>query len=166
MPIHFEDLDITSEAAGLSSALIVPCNLCPAVTVATREHRPFMRFWRNPVRSAPFEGYLKRLQARLKESGVRSKVFRSGLYHQWFMCMWTARRRKKLARQAKHYDAVIVLGCESATQTVRNVLPSEVKVIEGMKTAGIMNGRMSVRWPADLVFDGCEVVPISSQNAA
>ncbi len=30
MPIHFNDLDVVSEVAGLSSALIVPCNMCPA----------------------------------------------------------------------------------------------------------------------------------------
>jgi len=37
MPIHFNDLDVISEVAGLSSVLIVPCNMCPAVTVAVRE---------------------------------------------------------------------------------------------------------------------------------
>jgi hypothetical protein len=37
MPIHFENLDVVPEVAGLSSALIVPCNMCPAVTVASRE---------------------------------------------------------------------------------------------------------------------------------
>ena len=31
MPIHFNDLDVVSEVAGLSSALIVPCKMCPAV---------------------------------------------------------------------------------------------------------------------------------------
>lgn len=41
MPIHFEDLDVVSEAAGVSSALIVACNMCPAVTVAVREGKSF-----------------------------------------------------------------------------------------------------------------------------
>lgn len=41
MPIHFNDLDVVSEVAGLSSALIVPCNMCPAVTVAVREKKTF-----------------------------------------------------------------------------------------------------------------------------
>jgi hypothetical protein len=166
MPIHFEDQDVASEAAGLRSALIVPCNLCPAVTVATRENRPFMRFFRSPVKSAPFEEYLETLQSRLSKKGVSTKVFRSYLYHQWFMCMWTSRRRKKLEKQAKNYDAVIVLGCDSATETVRDVVSADVKVIEGMKTAGIMNGRMSFRFPANLVFDDCRVVPISQQKIA
>ena len=166
MPIHFEDQDVVSEAEGLRSALIVPCNLCPAVTVATRQNRPFMRFFRSPVKSAPFEEYLEAMQSRLGEKGVRSRVFRSNIYHQWFMCMWTARRRKKLEREAKNYDAVIVLGCDSATETVRDVVPPHVKVIEGMKTTGIMNARMSFRLPGNLVFDDCKVVPISRQRAA
>ena len=80
--------------------------------------------------------------------------------------MWTARRRKKLERKAKDYDAVIVLGCDSATETVRAVVPEGVKVIEGMKTTGIMNGRMGFRLPDKLVFDGCRVVPISQQKVA
>ena len=164
MPIHFEDSEVISAVAGLSSVLIVPCNLCPAVTVATRQNRPFMRIFRNPVRSAPFEEYLDAMQADLGEKGIASKVFRSNIYHQWFMCMWTERRRKKLAREARDYDAVIVLGCDSATETVRDVVPDDVKVIEGMKTTGIMNGRMSFRLPDNIVFDGCKVVPISQQK--
>jgi hypothetical protein len=149
MPIHFEDQDVVSEAAGLRSALIVPCNLCPAVTVAARQNEPFMRFFRSPVKSAPFEEYLKAMQSRLDEKGVQSKVFRSSIYHQWFMCMWTER-----------------LGCDSATETVREVVAADVKVIEGMNTTGIMNGRMSFRLPDKLVFDGCKVVPISQQKVA
>ncbi len=166
MPIHFEDQEVISQVAGLRSALIVPCNLCPAVTVATRQNRPFMRFFRSPVKSAPFEEYLETLQSRLEESGVTSKVFRSNLYHQWFMCMWTSRRREKLEKEAKGYDAVIVLGCESATETVCEMVSADVKVIEGMRTVGIMNGRMSFRLPADLFFDRCKVIPISQQKAA
>ena len=166
MPIHFEDLDVASEVAGIGSALIVPCNLCPAVTVAVREKRPFMRLFRNPVRCAPFEEYLEALRSRLGKKGVSTKVFRSTLYHQWFMCMWTGRRRRKLEKQAQDYDAVIVLGCDSATETVRGAVPAGVKVIEGMKVAGIMNARMGLRLPGDLVFDDCTVVPVSQQKVA
>jgi len=166
MPIHFEDVDVASEVEGLRSALIVPCNLCPAVTVATRENRPFLRFFRSPVKSAPFEAHLERLRSRLGEKGVRTKVFRSRLYHQWFMCMWTSRRRKKLEKEAKSHDAVIVLGCDSSRETVCDAVPAGVKVIEGMKTTGIMNGRLRFRLPGDLFFDQCKVVPISQQKVA
>jgi hypothetical protein len=166
MPIHFEDQDVVSEAAGLRTALIVPCNLCPAVTVAVRENRPFMRFFRSPVKSAPFEEYLEALQSRLSEKGLSTKVFRSNLYHQWFMCMWTSRRRKKLQKQAKNYDAVIVLGCDSAAETVRGVVPADVKVIEGMKATGIMNGELGFRLPGTVHFGNCRTVPFTHQRVA
>jgi len=55
MPIHFDDLDVVSEVSGLASALIVPCNMCPAVTVALRENKPFMQLNRSFLKSAPFE---------------------------------------------------------------------------------------------------------------
>ena len=125
-----------------------------------------MRFFRSLLRSAPFEEYLKELQSRLSENGVRTKVFRSNIYHQWFLCMWTSRRRKKLQKHAKEYDAVIVLGCDSATETVRDLVSTDVKVVEGMRTAGIMNGKLSFRLPGDLFFDDCKVVPISQQRVA
>ena len=162
MPIHLEDLDVVSEAEGLNSALIVPCNLCPGVTVAVREKRPFMRLARGVLKSAPFEGYVEALQSRLEEAGVRTGVFRSTLYHQWFLCMWTARRRRKLRRAARNFDAVVVLGCDSATETVREaVRDMDCRVIEGMRVAGIMNARLSFRLPDQITFDDCRIYPIS-----
>jgi hypothetical protein len=87
MPIHFNDLDVVSAAAGMKSALIVPCNMFPAATVAVREKKPFMQFLRSFLKSLLFEQYIRELQSRLREQGVSTKVFRSNLYHQWFICM-------------------------------------------------------------------------------
>jgi len=165
MPIHFNDLDVVSEVAGLSSALIVPCNMCPAVTVAEREKKPFMQLFRSFLTSAPFKEYLRELQSRLREKGVNTKVFKSIPYHQWFMCMWTSGKRKKLQKCAELYDAVIVLGCESATETVRDVVKSnDCKVIEGMETAGIMNAQLRFHLPGNVSFENCKIVPISQQK--
>jgi hypothetical protein len=48
MPIHLNDLDVIQSTSGLKSVLIVPCVMCPSVTVATREQKPFMRLFANP----------------------------------------------------------------------------------------------------------------------
>jgi hypothetical protein len=162
MPIHFNDLDVGSDVAGLSSALIVPCNMCPAATVAVREKKPFMQFFRSFLKSPPFEQYLKDLQSQLRENGVITKVFKSNLYHQWFMCMWTSAQRKKLQKALKEYEAVIVLGCNSATETVRDTAKStDCKVIEGMKTTGIMNAKLKFHFPCNVSFEDCKIVPLS-----
>jgi hypothetical protein len=165
MPIHFNDLDVVSEVTGLSSALIVPCIMCPATTVSVREKKPFIQFFKSFLKSAPLEQHIRALQSRLRERGVNTKVFKSILYHQWFMCMWTSARRKKLQEYAKKYEAVIVLGCDSATETVRDsVKSSDCKVIEGMKVAGIMNAKLSFHLPCNISFEDCKVIPISQQN--
>ena len=162
MPIHFNDLDVVPEVAGLRSALIAPCNMCPAATVAVREKKPFMQFFRSFLKSAPFEQYIKELQSRLKKQGVNTKVFRSNLYHQWFMCMWTSAQRRRLQEAAKQHEAAIVLGCDSATETVRDSVKSiDCKVIEGMKTAGIMNAKLRFHLPCNVSFEDSKIVPIS-----
>ena len=165
MPIHFKDLDVVSETAGLRSALIVPCNMCPAVTVSIREKKPFMQLLRSLLKSLPFEQYLKKLQSRLREQGIKTEIFRSNLYHQWFMCMWTSAQRRKLQRTAEKYEAVIVLGCESATETVMDSVKSTgCKVVEGMKVSGIMNATLRLHFPCNISFDDCRIVPISGQK--
>ena len=165
MPMQLNDLDVVPEVAGLSSALIVPCNMCPAVTVAVRENRPFLQFFRSFLKSAPFEQHIKALQSRLREQGVTTKVFRSSLYHHWFMCMWTSGRRKKLRKFAKQYQAAIVLGCESATATVRESVKSTgCKVVEGMEVAGMMNARPRFHLPCSISFEDCKMVPLSQRK--
>ena len=165
MPIHFNDLNVVSEVTELSSALIVPCQMCPAVTVAVREKKPFIQFFRSFLKSVPFEQYIQELQTRLRKKGVNTKVFRSYFPHQWFLCMWTSRRCKKLQKYAKQYETVIVLGCDSATETVcDSVKSTDCKVVEGMEVAGIMNAKLKFQLPCNVSFEDCKVIPISKKK--
>jgi hypothetical protein len=161
MPIHFHDVDLTAEISGLKSALIVPCIMCPAVTISIREQKPLMRFLRNPFKSAPFEQYLEKLQARLQKSGVKSDVFNSRLYQHWFLCMWSAGRRRKLQACAKNYEAVIILGCDSATETIRDAVKSSgCKVIEAMEVGGLTNAKLKYGFPDKISFEDVKIVPM------
>jgi len=165
MPIFLRDLDVIPEVAGLRSALIVPCNMCPAVTVAVKEKKPFIQLFKSFLKSAPFEDYIRALQSRLKEEGVSTKVFKSTLYHHWFLCMWTAGRRRKLKKYAKTFDAVIVLGCDSAVATVCDVVKStDCKVIPGMEVAGIMNAKPTFQLPCNISFEDPKIIPISQRE--
>jgi hypothetical protein len=130
-----------------------------------REKKPFIQFFRNFLKSAPFDQYIGTLQSRLREKGVDTKVFKNYIPHQWFMCMWTSKKRKKLQKCAKQHDAVVVLGCESATETVRDVVKSnDCKVIEGMEVTGIMNAQLKLHLPGNVSFENCKIVPISQQK--
>lgn len=161
MPIHFHDVDLTEEISGLKSALIVPCVMCPSVTVSIREQKPLMRFLRSPFKSAPFEQYLEALQSRLLENGVVSDVFNSRLYQNWFLCMWSAGRRRKLQARAKNYEAVIILGCDSATETIREAVKSSgCKVIEAMKVGGLTNAKIKFSFPDKVSLEGVKIIPM------
>jgi hypothetical protein len=164
MPIHLENIDVVSEIAGVKSALIVPCNLCPAVNVAVAQKKPFIQFFRSFLKSVPFEQSIRELQTRLKESGIDTKVFKNPLPHHWFLCMWTSGRRKRLQKYAKHYEAVIVLGCDSATETVRDaVKSSDCKVVQAMVITGISNAKLRFSWPGNVSFDDGKTIPISQK---
>lgn len=161
MPIHFNDVDLDTEVSGLKTALIVPCIMCPAVTVSIREKQPLMNLFRSIFKSVPFEQYLKNLQTRLSDKGIKADIFKSRLYQHWFLCMWSSARRKKLQRHAQGYDAVIVLGCDSATKTVRDAVQSpDCKVIEGMTVGGLTNAKMKIGFPANVSFEDVKIVPL------
>jgi len=162
MPVHLRDLDVLPELEPASSALIVPCNMCPAVTVAVDEEKPLLRLFRHGLKSAPFERHIKQMQARLADRGVRTTIFRSDLPHQWFVCMWPWGRRKKLQKAARQHDAAIVLGCDTATETVRESLKAtDCKVIEGQEVTGFTNAKLRFHLPCNVCFEDCKIVPIA-----
>jgi hypothetical protein len=91
--------------------------------------------------------------------------FRSNLYHQWFLRMWTTRRRKKLQERARKYEAAIVLGCDTGNEAVReSVRTTGCRVIEGMEVSGFINAKLRFRLPCDICLEKCRVVPITQQK--
>lgn len=161
MPIHLEDLDVESEVAGLNSALILGCNMCGAVTVAVREGEPYLQLFRHFLKSPPFDRYIREMQSRLREKGVETEVLKSNIPHQWFLCICPSGRRRKLEKLAEKHDAAIVLGCDSAVETVRDAVKStDCKVVQGMEVTGIMNAKPRIHLSGRVTFEDCDIVPI------
>lgn len=167
MPIHFEDVDVASEVVGLKSVLIVPCNMCAAVTVAVREDKPFLQLFSRFLKSPPFDRYLRELVSRLGERGIKADVFKCDIPHQWFLCMCSSGRHKKLLKAARKHDAAVVMGCDSAVRTVSEaVRTTGVKVIPGMEMTGIMNAKPRINLAGHIIFKECQVVPVDGQKEA
>jgi hypothetical protein len=165
MPIHLEELDVTSKVAGLDSALITACNMCAGASLAMNENKPFLEFFKSRFKSPPLERYIGRLQSELSKKGIRSAKFQGGVIQQFFLCLWTSRQRTKLKEIAKQYDAVIVLGCKSAVETVNETLQAmNCKVIKGMEVAGIMNTKTRFHLPFDISFEYSEVIPMCDHH--
>jgi hypothetical protein len=74
--------------------------------------------------------------------------------------------RRKLLKEAKKYDAVIVLGCSSATVTARDTVESiDCKVIEGMEATGIMNAKLRFNFPCKVSFAECKETPLAQDQS-
>lgn len=167
MPFYLKEADILPKVAGLRSALIVPCRFCPAASLAVREKMPYIELFRRFLRTEAYELFIKDLRRRLEEEGIKSALFDSKMPHQYVACMWTSRRRRELAKRAAEFEGVVVLGCEAATETVREAIgPSDCRVIQGMEVEGIMNILPRVRFPFNVSIEVRGVCPVTMNGRA
>ncbi len=165
MPVYLKDLGEFPELAKFKSVLIVPCRFCPAASLAVRSSKPYFEFLRNFLKTAAYEAYIERLQAELEQKGVNTDVFKSRWLHQFVVCMWTSKRRQQLAARAGEYDALVVLGCEAAVQTVYDAVKSTpCQVFQGMRSEGIMTVKPSFRLPGSILLELNDIIPLVHQN--
>lgn len=151
MPFYLKNRDISSEIAGVRSALIVPCRFCPAASTAVRERESYMEVFHHVLRTPSYEASVRALKSRLQSQGIRTVVFDSKLIHQFVVCMWTSGRRHDLARRAAQFDVVVVLGCDAAVETIRSAIQStDCRVISAMEVEGIMNVMPTLRFPFNI----------------
>ena len=151
MPFYLKERDILPQVAGLQSVLIVPCRFCPAASLAVREKKPYIELFRKFLKTEAYESFIQALKRRLEDQGIKTSVFRSRLPHQFVACMWTSRRRRKLARRAAVFDGVVVVGCEATVETVRDAIgPADCRVVQAMETEGIMNVLPTVSFPLNI----------------
>jgi len=149
--MYLDKTDVVAEVADLKSVLIVPCRFCPAASQAVRANEPYIEPFRRFLKTAAYERFIETLKGDLENRGIQTSVFRSRLVHQFVLCMWSSKRRKKLSELARQHDAVVVLGCEAAGQTIRDALDSaDCRVIQGMRSEGIMSIKPKLRSPCNL----------------
>jgi len=161
MPVYLKDVTEFTELDGIVSALIVPCRFCPAASMAVRNDEPYFQFLRRFLKTASYEQLIRTMKSKLGKKGVKTDVFRSRWLHQFVLCMWTTRRRKHLAKRAADYEAVVVLGCEAAVDTVHDSVNSApCKVYMGMRNEGIMSIKPRLHLPANLSLELNRVTPL------
>ncbi len=154
MPFILKAIDDTSAYEQFKSVLIVPCRFCPAASAAVKNNRPYLELFRRFLKTDSYERFIKNLKSKLEGKGIKTDVFKSRLIHQFVLCMWTSKRRKALKKRAQDYDALIVLGCEAAAQTVQDaVKPSPCEVLLGVETEGIMSIKPRLSFPCNLSLE-------------
>ena len=168
MPFLLKPADVLARVAGARSVLIVPCRFCPAASMAVRTESPYLEPLRRGFGTGAYESFLKDLRRQLTGAGIETAVFDSRLPHHFVACMWTARRRRKLARRAAAYEAVVVLGCGAAVETVAQSLgDADVRILPGMEVdGGIMNVVPRVELPLRISLEMASLSPYGPTGAS
>ena len=161
MPVYLKDIVEFPELESFKSALIIPCRFCPAASMAVRTNQPYFQFLLKFLKTASYEELIETIKCDLEKKGIKTDVFRSRWLHQFVVCMWTSRRRKKLLKRARKYEALVVLGCEAATDTIHDVVKStSCKVYQGMRSEGIMSIQPLFHFPCNISLELKNVTPL------
>lgn len=147
MPLHLEPVDVSSDLNGFNSVLIVFCPVCPPISLALHKSSPFLEPLKRGLKTAAFEDYIKSIRAPLEHRGVRTGVF-STYAPSPTMCLWTRSQRHRLLKRAKNYEAVVVLGCDTARYTAQQALEdTDCQVIQAMRMTGLTNATVKFQFP-------------------
>jgi len=153
MPLNLQPLDVSADIANCRSVLIVSCPVCPPVSMAIQKRSPFLELFKTGLKTGAFEEHIHGIREPLEQRGVRTGVF--SMYTPCpTMCLWTDGQRRRLLKRAEDYEAVLVLGCESARQTAQQALKnSDCQVIQAMQMTGLMNATVKFQFPMTLTLD-------------
>ena len=147
MPVHLEPLNVTANLEKFRSILIVSCPVCPPMCVAMQQNAPFIEFFKTGLKTGAFEDLIQSIREPLEQHNISTGVYSIHIPTP-MMCLWTDWQRNRFLKRAKDYEAALVLGCDSATYTVQQVLKdTECQVIPGMKMIGITNATLKFRFP-------------------
>ena len=164
MPVLLKEIDDFSRLEEFNSVLIIPCRFCPAASMAVRANRPYFEFHRSFLKTAPYERLIADMKSTLENMQIRADVFETRWLHQFALCMWSLKRRKKLKERARKFDALVVLGCEAAVETVLDaVKPVPCAVFQGMRTEGIMNIQPKFQLPSCISIRLNGITPLLHQ---
>lgn len=153
MPVNLIPKDVSSDLAGFNSVLIASCPVCPPMCFAMQKQEPFIEFFKHGVKTAAFEEHIQSIRDSLAQRGVRTGVF---CIHTPtpMMCLWTERQRKRLMKRAKDYEAVLILACDSGTESANDALKdTDCQVIQSLDMDGVINATTSIQFPLTIVME-------------
>jgi len=153
MPVHLEPQDVSADLKLFNSVLIVSCLVCPPMCLAMQQNSPFIEFFKRGLKTAAFEDYIQSIRNPLEQRGVRTGALALRVPTPT-MCLWTRWQRHRLLKRARDYEAVLVLGCDSAAYTVQDTLKdTDCQVIQGMRMVGTTNATLTFRFPLTINLD-------------
>ena len=153
MPVNLTPRDVSSDLEGFNSVLIASCPVCPPMCLSMQKKEPFIEFFKHGTKTAAFEEYIQSIRDSLTQRGVRTDVF-SIHAPTPMMCLWTKRQRGRLLKRAKDYEAVLILACDSGTESAKDALKdTNCQVIQSLDMDGVINATTSIHFPLTVVME-------------
>ncbi len=153
MPVNVTPRDVSADLAGFDSVLVASCPVCPPMCLAMQKKEPFIEFFKHGIKTSAFEDYIQSIRDALAERGVRTGVF-SIHTPTPMMCLWTKRQRERLLKRARDYEAVLILACDSGTESAVDALKdTDCQIIQSLEMSGVINATTSIRFPFTVVME-------------
>jgi hypothetical protein len=119
--------------------------------MATADNSAFIDLFEGGLKTPAFENHIQEIRRIFGQR--RSDVFSLRVPCP-AMCLWTKGQRRRLRKHAMKYDAVLVLGCESARLSAEQALENDqCRVVLGMRMTGITNATVSLQSPFRITFN-------------
>jgi len=153
MPVNLTPRDVSADLAGFDSVLIASCPVCPPMCLAMKKEEPFIEFFKHGIKTAAFEDHIQAIRDSLTQRGVRTGVF--SLHAPTpMMCLWTKRQRERLLKRARDFEAVLILACDSGTESAKDALKdTDCQVIQALDMDGVINATTSIHFPMTIVME-------------
>lgn len=153
MPVKLTPRDVSSDLAGFNSVLIASCPVCPPMCLAMQKEEPFIEFFKHGTKTAAFEDHIQSIRDSLEERGVRTGVLSLHVPTP-MMCLWTKRQRARLRKRAEGYEAVLIMACDSGTESAKDALKDTAcEVIQSLDMDGVINATTSIHFPLTVVME-------------
>jgi hypothetical protein len=148
MPLYMKQAPIDSSIYSHESVLFVVCEVCPKMCMSVQQARPYFSPGRLFGRKDFFDEYIEELQNKLKVKGLITDVFKNKKLNS-MMCLWPQNQRDMLSKYSEKFQAVAVIGCQSAVFTVKDSIQSQnKKIYPMMRVEGIANFKSEMEFPA------------------
>ena len=153
MPVNLTPRDVSADLGEFDSVLIASCPVCPPMCLSMQKKEPFIEFFKHGIKTSAFEVYIQSTRDSLEERGVRTGVF-SIHTPTPMMCLWTKGQRARLLKQANDYEAVLILACDSGTESAKDALKdTNCQVIQALDMDGVINATTSIHFPLTVVME-------------
>ena len=157
MPLALTPVPVDRQFDGCRSVMFVACNICPRMHFAWEGREPLFSPAMLLGKKDGYQRHLKGLWRDALGRGQQSAIFKTSSTTAG--CLWSTGLVEKFRRAGADYEAIGVVGCESAVRTVQQIFPDK-RIVQLVRVEGIANFTLRTRWPLRIEIVAAAQIPL------